>query len=107
MSAATFPLTPLGSWMRQAECKGKSHIMFPTPVGNGHKARWTGCYDDAAALCAACPVKQQCTDYYLTVDCADDSGYAAGMEPRELRARRARVTPAEVERRKARLRRWS
>lgn len=100
---ATALHTPLGAWMQRAACKGHSDVMFAVPIRAGHKAA-ADAYDAAAALCADCPVRRQCEDYYLTADCAEDSGFAAGMTPPELRQRRRTLSAAEHERRRRRLR---
>lgn len=95
-------LTPMASWMSRGACKGKAHVMFPLSVGHGHRAR-QGTYDEAAALCRACPVRQQCEDYALTAPDMQDSGYIAGMSPHVLRERRGKLRAAEAKRRTQRL----
>jgi hypothetical protein len=43
------------AWMRQAACKGKSHLFFND---SGH-----GTYEAARKICAGCPVQFQCEAY--------------------------------------------
>lgn len=75
-----FPHEEDDQWRTQAACIGHSDMFFPE-VGHGRdKAR------EAKAMCATCPVIDQCRDYALRT--APIHGIWAGMSYRELRADR-------------------
>lgn len=72
------------SWMDQADCKGKTHLMFPKE----HKD--ITYIVEARALCASCPVKPQCLEYALEFPSADMHGVWAGLTSRQLAAEQRR-----------------
>lgn len=77
------------SWMNDAACKGKTHLMFP-------KEHKDITYIVAArALCADCPVKEPCLDYALGFPTVDMHGVWAGLTSRQLAAeqRRRGISP--------------
>ena len=49
--------TDLG-WMSRAACRGLTHLMYP-PMRQG-LAPQDGIYDEALAICATCPVLDDC-----------------------------------------------
>lgn len=71
-------------WMRFAECRGLTHLMFP----KSHKD--ISYIPEARALCAVCLVSKQCLDYALEFPVADMHGIWAGMTSRQLHAEQKR-----------------
>lgn len=69
------------TWMDAAACPGKDDLFFKT----GPRPDYT----DAAALCAGCPVLDQCRQDLLAgeVHVWQVHGYRAGLEPRERKDR--------------------
>lgn len=60
------------NWMNQAACTGIDvNVFYPNPRDGGVISEL------AAALCATCPVKTQCTQYGLT----DEHGIYGGLTP--------------------------
>ena len=72
------------SWMSEASCKGKTHVMFPKE----HKD--ITYIVDARALCAECPVQPKCLEYALEFPAADMHGVWAGLTSRQLAAEQRR-----------------
>lgn len=78
------------SWMDGALCRGKTSMMFP-------KEHKDITYIVAArALCAECPVREQCLEYALQFPTVDMHGVWAGLTSRQLAAeqRRRNISPA-------------
>lgn len=75
-------------WPDRAACAGvPTNVFFPE---RGGRAR--DCYEEARAICAACPVRWECLDEALSTEM---SGYRAGMVgglTPEQRDRWARLT---------------
>jgi len=67
-----------------AKCKGLTYMMFP----KSHKD--ISYIPEARALCATCPVAEQCLDYALEFPVADMHGIWAGMTSRQLHAEQRR-----------------
>lgn len=71
-----------GEWMLESACLGvATSVMFPEP-GKGTP------YDDTAAkaLCAKCPVRDECLEYALAwPEASDRYGIFGGMNPAERR----------------------
>ncbi|MBI4882895.1 MAG: WhiB family transcriptional regulator [Actinobacteria bacterium] len=69
-------------WHRNAACHGQTSSFFPKrgqPI------------DDARAICAACPVLDQCREYVTRVAAPEMYGVWAGLSERQRRQlRRAR-----------------
>lgn len=76
-----------GEWMLESACLGvATSVMFPEP-GKGTP------YDDTAAkaLCAKCPVRDECLEYALAwPEASDRYGVFGGMNPAERRNERRR-----------------
>jgi WhiB family transcriptional regulator, redox-sensing transcriptional regulator len=71
------------AWMRRAACRGQETEAFFPPRG--------GDVSGPKAVCAACPVRQECLEYAL--DNRDKFGVWGGlteMERREIRRERKR-----------------
>lgn len=63
-------------WMKQAECSGApEHYFFP---GSG------GTYDKGKAICAGCPVRQECLEFAIETPCED--GLYGGLTYKERQA---------------------
>lgn len=83
---------PNPNWREQANCKNKTHLMFP-------KNYKDITYIPAArALCRTCPVRTDCLEYALEFPAADMHGVWAGLTPRQLAAeqRRRGVRPVRA-----------
>lgn len=86
-----------GNWAERAACKHDTDAMtipeaIPGPYGNRRRAREAH-IARAKALCAGCPVLEQCRDWALT---RPDPAYgmiAGGLDPDQRRARRPTPTP--------------
>lgn len=65
-------------WMDSANCKGKTHLMFPRE----HKD--ITYIQPARAVCAECPVIKECLEYALEFPPADMHGVWAGLTSRQL-----------------------
>jgi len=63
------------NWMSQGKCVGLGHIMFPERGDSCNPAR---------AVCATCPVKQQCAEYGIANPGLD--GVWGGLSHRQRRA---------------------
>jgi WhiB family redox-sensing transcriptional regulator len=82
----------LDNWPDQAACKGKPAAIF-FPIGSGSQSdlarREVGfdLYGTARAICAACPVIDQCRRYALSVVASGQQldGCWAGTDERERR----------------------
>lgn len=74
-------------WRDQAACKGT-----PTSwwfAGDSHNVDYDIGGKYQRELCAGCPARDSCRDYYLALpDWADRHGFVAGMSPAERWARR-------------------
>lgn len=71
-----FPNIDYRPWMEQSNCKDVADpdIFFPERGRNGRAAR---------AICADCPVKEECRDY--AVEMGEDFGIWGGLNERERR----------------------
>lgn len=63
-------------WVERASCRGRGDLFFPTNGGSYSK--------EARALCAACPVVNQCR----SAGWSEPDGMWAGESPFERRSRR-------------------
>ena len=68
------------TWMDNANCKGKTHLMFPKE----HKD--ITYITQARNICKACEVREQCLNYALEYPPIDMHGVWAGMTSRQLAA---------------------
>lgn len=77
--------------MDRAACKGQTEKFFPPT----QMKRYNEFLKVAQAICAVCPVKEECIDYVLEFPLIDIHGVWGGMTRRELgrEARRRGVTP--------------
>lgn len=50
-------------WMKNAACTGAPARLFFPGSGRG--------YDEGKALCATCPVREQCLDFAIETPCED------------------------------------
>lgn len=75
-------------WMDDAACAGKPMSMFFPSINEFEAHDSTHVYDAARALCAACPVRQECLDYALAH--FEQHGLWGGLTPRERRQTRRR-----------------
>jgi hypothetical protein len=71
-------------WTNQANCKNKTHLMFPKE----HKD--LSYISEARRLCRACPVRKECLEYALEFPASDQHGVWAGLTPRQLAAEASR-----------------
>jgi WhiB family redox-sensing transcriptional regulator len=71
-----------GAWAEQAACKGKRHIFYP---GAGQDQA------HAKAICARCPVQEECLDYAVEHEPHGIWGGASQRERRRIRALRAKM----------------
>jgi len=80
------------NWQHQANCKNKTHLMFPRQYKD------ITYIPHARQLCRTCPVKTQCLEYALEFPAADMHGVWAGLTPRQLAAeqRRRGVRPVRA-----------
>lgn len=63
-------------WMKQAACSGApEHFFFP---GSG------GTYDKGKAICAGCPVREECLEFAIETPCED--GLYGGLTYKERQA---------------------
>lgn len=72
------------SWMANANCRGKTPLMFP----NGHKD--ISYIQTARSICSECEVSKQCLEYALEFPAADMHGVWAGLTSRQLAAEQKR-----------------
>lgn len=84
-------------WMDEAECRGATHVMFPNGgQGRGHSAD----YGPALAICARCPVLDECWAWVVETipayEIRTSGGVWAGRRPneavQEIRAMKRRAT---------------
>ena len=77
------------NWRAQANCKGKTHLMFPTEYKDITYIK------QARAICAECTVQTQCLSYALEYPPADMHGVWAGYTSRQLHNEQKRlgITP--------------
>lgn len=83
-----------GSWAERAACLGRVHDMFPA------KHKDITYIAGARKICAACPVRDECLEYALTIPATDNHGVWAGRTPRQLaqeQQRRGIVAPTEID----------
>lgn len=66
-----------GRWWEQAACAGLPEAMFFPP-------REPGCYDQARAVCATCPVQGPCLADARTA--MVDTGFVGGTSPMDRKA---------------------
>jgi hypothetical protein len=66
------------TWFDQANCKGKTHLMFPKE----HKD--ITYISGARTLCDNCTVQTDCIEYALSFPPADMHGVWAGLTSRQL-----------------------
>ena len=71
-------------WMVNANCKGKTVLMFP----NGHKD--ISYIQTARSICSECTVSKECLEYALEFPAADMHGVWAGLTSRQLAAEQKR-----------------
>lgn len=78
-------------WMDNANCKGKTHLMFPKE----HKD--ITYIAQARAICRVCLVKRYCLEYALQYPPADMHGVWAGLTSRQLAAeqRKRNIKPSK------------
>lgn len=69
-------------WADRAACLGEDQEKFFHGQGHGERP------DDARALCAACPVREECLDHALTHN--ETEGVWGGLTAKERRALRRR-----------------
>ena len=69
------------TWMDRAACKGQTEKFF-APLGM-KKAR-KEFLDEARAICARCPVREECLSYALEFSPVEMHGLWGGLEGREL-----------------------
>ena len=67
-------------WKEQANCKGKTPLMFSKQHKDSTYA------DQARKICKECTVKTECLNYALEFPPADMHGVWAGLTPRQLAA---------------------
>jgi len=80
------------AWMADAACKGLDRggsIFFPQHPGE---------FADAKAICARCPVQQECLDYALARPEVDGVWGGYGSGERATMLRRARRNPGRATR---------
>ena len=76
------------AWRRRAACQGlPPAVFFPPDRGEQPPAPWTP--DPALAVCAACPVVEDCRAWALAT--RQKHGVWGGMTEEELRRRRAQT----------------
>jgi len=82
-------LEPKPTWMQQANCKGKTNLMFPKEYKD------ITYITQARQICKHCDVKTQCLKLALEYPAADMHGVWAGLTPRQLAAeqRRQNIKP--------------
>lgn len=89
-SALTMTFVPV-DWMDRAACNAVDpEAFFPHQHANANQAR---------AVCAGCPVREQCLDYAL--DTGQRHGVWGGLSERERRRERGRRKRAATTRREA------
>jgi WhiB family redox-sensing transcriptional regulator len=85
------------AWMEGAPCKGLSGMFHPTLQWRGETQRlFHATEKDAKAVCAACPVKEQCLEYALTNREYGVWGGTTEAERRRIRTARRNATKAEA-----------
>ena len=67
-------------WMMEAACRGRADVDWDSDTVG----------DDAAAICASCPVVDDCLEYALDREDKCDVGVWAGTGPRERSRLRAK-----------------
>ena len=71
------------SWRVRGRCRGDSAVHFFAPPHFERKPEKDAREGRARALCAACPVRQECLDYALTVH--EPHGIWGGLNELERR----------------------
>lgn len=79
------------AWMREANCRGLSEIMFPVDGSGSHEAKAV-CYGTSPILeeldrAYECPVRHECLIYALTR--REKSGTWGGLSERDRRKQRS------------------
>lgn len=64
-------------WKRDAACDGLWHLFFPQHIGDR--------FDEARAICAACPVYDDCRSWVLDPTTRPVHGFVAGLTDRQRR----------------------
>jgi hypothetical protein len=72
-------------WMQHANCKNKTHLMFPKEYKD------ITYITEARKICKTCPVKPECLNYALQYPPADMHGVWAGYTPRQLAAQQRKL----------------
>jgi hypothetical protein len=85
------PRPRLGEWADQAKCKGMGDLFFPEPIGPGRGKSGPlsnpvvlAAYAEAARVCAACPVFDECRAYAVALPKRDVQGMMAGLRPAQI-----------------------
>lgn len=89
----------MGDWRNRAACREQDPELF-FPIGDGSAAHEQ--ILQATAVCARCPVRQQCLDFALTTE--QTAGIWGGLteaERRELHRSRRVAASSEAEERPA------
>lgn len=74
-------------WRESAACRGADPNLF-IPERDDTSGRNTRYPDQVKAMCAACPVRQECLDYALVLG-GQLAGYWGGTTPRQRRTMHA------------------
>jgi WhiB family redox-sensing transcriptional regulator len=61
------------NWRNNAACQGSKVDFFGTTIAEKEKAK---------AVCAVCPVRQQCLDYAMSVEVNEETGVKLGEDHR-------------------------
>jgi len=80
MAEDIFGIQSRSKWSHKAACRGSQHLMFT----RGHKD--ITYIADARAICATCPVQEECLNYALQFAPGDMHGVWAGLTSRQLKA---------------------
>lgn len=91
LEVAIHPYIHGSNWMKLANCKGRTLLMFPKE----HKD--ITYIAKARAICKECKVKRPCLEYALQFPPADMHGVWAGLTSRQLAAeqRKRNVRPSK------------
>lgn len=86
--AVSHPWPEEDEWRDDAACRTMDPaIFYPVPVGNGAAVkiarRGVDPYAEARAICASCPVRDECLNFALAI--RDREGMYGGTDPEERR----------------------